>query len=107
MGSEATLTEAAVDERTAGRIARAKHYLEVQLENQRSWYSKKSSLYKRWSQWLAVTVLAAGGLTTVVQIVPGGLPVKLGTAVLGLIVVLAKGVERIWNFEETWQGYRK
>ena len=33
--------------------------------------------------------------------------VKLVTAVLGLIVVLAKGVERIWNFEETWQGYRK
>jgi uncharacterized membrane protein YgcG len=107
MGSEATLAEAAVDERTAGRIARAERYLDEHLEKQRSWYSNKASLYKRWSQWLAVTVLAAGGLTTVVQIVPSELWVKLVTAVLGLIVVLAKGVERIWNYEETWQGYRK
>jgi hypothetical protein len=107
MGSEATVTEAAVDERTAGRIARAKRYLDEHLEKQRGWYSKKASLYKRCSQWLSVTVLAAGGLTTVVQIVPSELWVKLVTAVLGLIVVLAKGVERIWNYEETWQGYRK
>ena len=107
MGNEETVTEPATDERTAGRIARAKRYLDQHLEGQRSWYSKKASRYKRWSQWLAVTVLAAGGLTTLVQILPVGFSVKLVTAGLGLIVVLAKGVERIWNYEETWQGYRK
>jgi hypothetical protein len=107
MGNEATSTEAAVDERAAGRIARAKRYLDEHLEDQRGWYGKKATRYKRWSQWLAVTVLAAGGLTTLVQVVPADFRVKLGTAVLGLIVVLAKGVERIWNYEETWQGYRK
>jgi hypothetical protein len=107
MGNEGTSTEAAVDERTAGRIARAKRYLDEHLQDQRGWYSKKASRFKRWAQWLAVTVLAAGGLTTVVQVVPAELWVKLVTAALGLIVVLAKGVERIWNFEETWLGYRK
>jgi Protein of unknown function (DUF4231) len=107
MGNEATLTEAAVDERAAGRIARAKRYLDEHLEGQRGWYGRKASRYKWWSQWLAVTVLAAGGLTTVVQIFPGDFRVKIVTAALGLIVVLAKGGERIWNFEETWQGYRK
>jgi Protein of unknown function (DUF4231) len=107
MGSEGTLTEAAVDERTAGRIARAKRYLDEHLRDQRGWYSKKASGFKRWSQGLAVTVLAAGGLTTVVQAFPGDFWWKLVTAVLGLIVVLAKGAERIWNFEATWQGYRK
>jgi hypothetical protein len=107
MGSEGTSTEAAVDERTAGRIARATRYLDKDLQDQRRWYSKKATRSKKWAQWLAVTVLAAGGLTTVVQIVPAELWVKLVTAALGLIVVLAKGVERIWNFEETWQGYRK
>jgi len=107
MGNEGTSTEAAVDERTAGRIARAKRYLDEHLQDQRGWYSKKASRFKRWAQWLAVTVLAAGGLTTVVQVIPAELWVKLVTAALGLIVVLAKGVERIWNFEETWLGYRK
>jgi Protein of unknown function (DUF4231) len=107
MGTEETLTEAAVDERVAGRIARAKRYLGEDLKDQRGWYSRKASRFKLWSQLLAVTVLAAGGLTTVVQIVPGGLWVKLVTCLLGLIVVLAKGAERIWNFEATWQGYRK
>jgi Protein of unknown function (DUF4231) len=107
MGTEGTLPGAAVDERTAGRIGRTEQYLGKHLEDQRGWYSEKASRFKRWSQWLAVTVLAAGGLTTVVQVVPADLWVKLVTAALGLIVVLAKGAERIWNFEETWQGYRK
>ena len=56
-------------------------------------------------------MLAAGGLTTVVQIFPPETqPYRwptIVTCLLGLIVVLAKGLERIGNFEETWLGYRK
>ena len=107
MGNEATLTEAAVDERTAGRVARAKRYLGEHLENQRGWYARKAGRYKQWSQWLAFMVLAAGGLTTAAQIIPANFPVKLVTGALGLIVVLAKGIERIGNFDEIWLGYRK
>lgn len=29
------------------------------------------------------------------------------TAVLGTIVILAKGIERIWNFDDNWGTYRQ
>ena len=48
------------DQRTATRIQRAKRYLETHLDNQRKWYGDKASRYKKWSQYLAFTVLAAG-----------------------------------------------
>ena len=107
MDTGATVPAAAVDDATARRVARAGRYLREHLEDQRGWYDRKAGRYKRWAQWLAFIVLAAGGLTTVVQIFPGDVRWKLVTAALGLIVVLAKGLERIGNFEETWQGYRK
>jgi hypothetical protein len=95
MGNEGTATEAAVDERTAGRIARAEHYLDQHLEDQRRWYDRKASLYKLWSQRLAITVLAAGALTIFVQMFPSEYLKefwgKFWTCLLSLAVVLAKG----------------
>jgi Protein of unknown function (DUF4231) len=107
METEATLSGAAVDDITANRIARAKRYLDEDLQDQRGWYSMKAARYKRWSQGLAVTVLAAGVLILFVQIVPAVFWVKIYTAALGLIVVLAKVAERIYHFNAAWIGYRE
>ncbi len=111
MDHEATVPATPVDDATARRIARARQYLGEHLEDQRGWYDRKASRYKRWAQWLAFIVLAAGGLTTLVQIFPAETAPwrwpTIVTCLLGLIVVLAKGLERIGNFDETWLGYRK
>ncbi len=107
METEATVSATPVDDATARRIARARRYLGEHLEDQRGWYDRKAGRYKRWSQWLAFTVLAAGGLTILVQIFPADFWAKIVTCGLSLTVVLAKGLERIGNFEEGWLGYRK
>jgi hypothetical protein len=99
------------EQRTAARIERAKRYLESHLDNQRKWYCDKASKYKKWSQYLAFTVLAAGGLITFIQVFrPEDAWYRwptVATCLLGLVVVLAKGLERIGNFEENWLSYRK
>ena len=95
MDTEATVPAPPVDDATARRIARARQYLGEHLEDQRGWYDRKASRYKRWAQWLAFIVLAAGGLTTLVQIFPAETAPNVATIVtclLGLIVVLAKGL---------------
>ena len=97
------------------RVAMAKQYFEEKynLGGQEQWYSNKASRNKGWHQWLGFIVIAAGAGTSLVQIwapSPPDIPVHwvtILTAVLGVIVVLAKGIERIWNFDDTWAAYRQ
>jgi len=96
------------------RLQRADEYFRVHLNGQREWYSKKASNYKKWGQVLSVVVMACGVLIPVVQLLPELLPenthtawVTVLTACLGLIVTLAKGIDRVGKFEESWVSYRK
>jgi ABC-type multidrug transport system fused ATPase/permease subunit len=97
------------------RVAMAKQYFEEKhnLGGQDQWYSNKASRNKAWHQWLGFIVIAAGAGTSLVQIWAPSSPethvhwVTILTAALGAIVVLAKGIERIWNFDDTWAAYRQ
>lgn len=98
------------DPRTAARRRRADRYLDRHLDKQRQWYSGRASRYKTWAQWLSLTVLLAGALTGVVQVFHGwAAPEALAivTGGLSVVVVLAKGLERVGNFEANWLSYRK
>lgn len=92
------------------RATMATQYFEEEynLNGQEQWYSNKASRNKAWHQWLGFIVITAGAATSLVQFwapSPPDVPahwVTTITAVLGAIVVLAKGTERIWNFDDTW-----
>ncbi len=95
---------------TTERQQRADEYFKVHLNDQREWYSQKASSYKQWGQILSVVVIAGGALVSVVQLLPTGADARWAgilTACLGLIITLAKGVDRIGKFEESWVSYRK
>jgi len=101
-GTAQTLTEV--------RIKRADDYFKRHLEGQRKWYSDKAGTYKKWGWRLSVVVISAGALIPVVQLFasdPTARWASLVTALLGVVVVVAKGIDRIAKFEETWVGYRK
>ncbi len=95
---------------TTERQQRADEYFQVHLNGQREWYSHKASSYKRWGQNLSVVVIGCGALVSVVQLLPedaGARWVSILTACLGLIITLAKGIDRIGKFEESWVSFRK
>ena len=95
---------------TAERQQRADEYFRVHLNGQREWYSRKASSYKQWGHILSIVVIACGALIPVVQLLPTNpntIWVTMLTAGLGLIVTLAKGIDRIGKFEESWVSYRK
>ena len=98
---------------TRARITRAEIYFNDHLRDQRGWYDRKASRYKRWHKWLGLVIIAAGAATAVVQLwtpSPPDTPVHWSaaiTAILGAMVVLAKGIERLWSFDENWSGYRQ
>ncbi len=95
---------------TAERQQRADEYFQIHLNGQREWYSKKASNYKKWGQILSIIVIASGALIPVVQLFPEdphATWVTMLTAGLGLTVTLAKGIDRIGKFEESWVSFRK
>jgi hypothetical protein len=97
---------------TETRIKRADDYLRQHLQNQKDWYSDKASKYKKYSQYLSFVVIASGAAIPFIQIFvalsePARFAATISTAALGVLVVVAKGAERIGKFEETWLSYRK
>jgi len=95
------------DELHPDRKRRADRYFDIHLGKQRDWYGRKAGKSKRWTAVLAFVVLASGAAISVIQLLQGWTWLPYVTAVLGAIVVLAKGLERIGRYEETWLGYRK
>jgi hypothetical protein len=88
------------------RETRANQYFERDLKGQRDWYSKRGSAYKQRAQSLAFLVIAAGSITTFVQVFGQAPWVSIITAGLGALVVFAEGWQRIARYSETWVGYR-
>ncbi|MDJ0808389.1 MAG: DUF4231 domain-containing protein [Gammaproteobacteria bacterium] len=95
------------------RITLADNYLNEHLEGQEAWYNNKATRYKLWSKWLGLLIIAAGAATTMLQIWTPE-PVEsavswtaIATAALGVMIILAKGIERLWSFDENWLNYRQ
>ena len=95
------------------RIARARTYLDEHLEGQQGWYDRKATRNKLWHMRLGLVIIAAGAATAVVQIWSPSPPdspvhwIAVLTALLGMSVVIAKGVDRLWGFDENWSNYRQ
>jgi hypothetical protein len=97
--------DAGEDARATAREARAQRYFERDLEGQRDWYGKLASTYKEKAQLLSIFIIAAGALTTFVQIFTAAW-VAVASAGLGALIAIAEGWQRIARYRETWIAYR-
>lgn len=90
------------------RVEKADRFLDEDLGGQRGWYDRKARTYKQYYLITSFLILAAGSATTVLQVwsrVPQ--PIAVATAVLGAAVVLFKGMQDLYLYQETWLSYRK
>lgn len=91
----------------AARRTRADEYFASDLQGQREWYSSKASLYKRRAQACGFCIIAAGVLSSMVQVFHDSHWAPLATVSLGAFVVLVEGWKQIARYDETWVAYRR
>ncbi len=95
------------------RVEKANTYLKeaYNLDGQLEWYDLKATTNKNWHMRLGIIIIISGAMTSFVQLwapSPEGVHWSTWlTAVLGAIVIVAKGVDSIWKFDENWTNYRQ
>lgn len=101
------------NEKLNERVKKANAYLEetYNLGGQLEWYDRKAMTNKSWHMRLGIIIIICGALTSVVQLwapSPEGVHWSAWlTALLGAIVIVAKGIDSIWKFDENWTQYRQ
>ena len=73
------------------------------LEEQISWYDRKSAINRRWHYRLKVATLICAGVIPVTAAV-GSPSYVAGT--LGVFVVIFEGVQQLFQFHQNWVSYR-
>lgn len=73
------------------------------LEDQISWYDRTSGANKRWYKWLKGVTMVSGVLVPVMAAVSWGRP---AAAALGVIIVLAEGLQQLNQYQTNWISYR-
>ena len=95
------------------RVQKANLYLDkaYNLDGQLNWYDKKAAFNKTWHMRLGLIIIIAGAATSVIQIwspSPAGIHWSTWlSALCGAIVIIAKGVDSLWKFDENWSNYRQ
>lgn len=95
------------------RVEKANTYLKeaYNLDGQLEWYDQKATNNKTWHMRLGIIIIISGAMTSVVQLwapSPEGVHWSSWlTAILGAIVIIAKGIDSIWRFDENWTNYRQ
>lgn len=73
------------------------------LQDQLSWYDRKSAHQKRWFHRLKVGQIVLAAAIPVVA--AGDLPVVVAGA-LGAVIVILEGLQQLFQFHESWLTYR-
>lgn len=80
-----------------------REYLDERFENQRSWFSKKSTKYKKWHHFMLISSTVLAGIAPVVTALVG---VKAVPVVLTAVVSIITSLHGASRFKELWTRYR-
>ncbi|MGR3914113.1 MAG: DUF4231 domain-containing protein [Gammaproteobacteria bacterium] len=85
----------------------AKTYLNERLEDQISWYERKSAFNKKCFHTLQILTVIVSACIPVLILFAGQTLFRIITASCGAIVSIATSVASICKFYENWHEYRK
>ena len=74
-----------------------------------NWYDKRASAFKQRAQRIDLCIILAGALVAALPIFkPGGDPhwSEILVSLLGAVVVIGQGAQRIFRYGETWPEFR-
>ncbi len=73
------------------------------LEDQIAWYGRRSGANQRWYKWLKGVTMVSGVFVPVMAAVEWGRPFTAG---LGVVIVLAEGMQQLNQYQTNWISYR-
>lgn len=82
-------------------------YLDDRLEDQRKWHSGKATWNKNRFYVVEIITLVAGGLIPVINVLNVAEPwLRVLSASLASVIVLATGIGKLYKFQENWLNFR-
>jgi hypothetical protein len=82
-------------------------YIEQRLNDQISWYDRKSATNQRWFKRLRFAEIVAAAIIPFLSGFAGGsLPIKVAIGALGVVVAVIASVLGLLNLQEHWIEYR-
>jgi hypothetical protein len=101
------VTDGPQDEQRKTRMAYAETLAE--FNDQRTWYSRKSGLFKNRSQRIDMAIICFGALIAVLPVLKPGSTAHwtaIAASFLGGLVVVSQGLQRVFRYSEIWPEYR-
>lgn len=80
-----------------------------EFEDQRRWYSARSSQFKTRSQRLDLLILGCGALVAAIPVLKPDGPAHwtdFAIAILGVSIAFGQGAQRVFRFSDIWPEYR-
>jgi hypothetical protein len=75
----------------------------ARLEDQIDWFDRNSGRHQAWYRWLKVVSIGAAALVPLASSIDG---LALAAGLLGVVVVIAEGLQHINQHHENWIRYR-
>lgn len=82
-------------------------YCSERLDNQIEWYSKKSTIHKRWHYSFKIIETAIASLISIMTLYINFWHFKFIISVLGILLIAIYNIHTFCKFQENWIEYRK
>lgn len=81
-------------------------YLTQRVQDQISWYEKKSLWNQGWFKRLRVTEIVAAAMIPFLTAIPDVTTMKYVVGGLGVVITVVAGILALYQFQERWTEYR-
>lgn len=84
----------------------ASQYLTERVQDQISWYERKSAWNQSWFKRLRILEIVAAALIPFLTAIPDTTKMKFVVGGLGVLITVVAGILALFQFQERWTEYR-